>query len=414
MQRSTEMTNTDNPSKIIWVALLSSVVVVTTVAALVLAIDFVLLIFLGLLFGVFLTKTTKLLQNKFIPIGYGWNLGIVVLFLILICISGIFLFGAQIEDRLSKTSEQLDNSVEHLEKWLDEYPMAATAFRKIPFSDQLRGVIEDSADSKELSGQPPSSSQDESNSQNQSREDESATEDGDQSNQDGDTPDIGSVASSDVIRNAAGRVFRAIGKLLSTTFGLLANAGVIFFIGVFVATDPTLYRDGFAQLFPPKKRDRVIEVMNLMGEAMYAWLKGRFLTMLITGAGTAIALLIIGVPMSITIGVITGLLTFIPNIGAIASLGLAILMALPLGPMTVAWVVIAYSVLQLIESNIITPLIQQHQTSIPPALLLAFQILMAALTGILGVMVATPLLAGGIVLIKEAWIKDVLENGSAE
>jgi len=147
-----------------------------------------------------------------------------------------------------------------------------------------------------------------------------------------------------------------------------------------------------------------------MGESMFNWLKGRFLTMLITGAGTSIALFILGVPMPVTVGVITGLLTFIPNIGAIIALGLAMLLGLSQGPITVVWVVILYALLQLVESNVVTPLIQQHQTSIPPALLLAFQILMAALTGFLGVMVATPLLAAGMVLVKEVWIKDTLET----
>ena len=117
---------------------------------------------------------------------------------------------------------------------------------------------------------------------------------------------------------------------------------------------------------------------------------------------------LLGVPMAITVGIITALLTFIPNIGGIIALALAMLMAFTQGPMTVLWVIVIYSVLQLIESNVISPLIQQHQTSIPPALLLSFQVILGALTGFMGLLVATPLLAATLVAVREFWIKDVL------
>ena len=211
-----------------------------------------------------------------------------------------------------------------------------------------------------------------------------------------------------------GALFKAFQNMIGTTFGLIANMGLIFFVGMFIAVNPPLYRDGFARLFPIERRKRITEVMDQMSDSMYAWLNGRFIAMLITGVGTAIALWLLGVPMPISIGVITGLLTFIPNIGGIIALALAMMMALTQGPMTVVWVVVVYAVLQLVESNIVTPLVQQHQTSIPPALLLAFQIVLGALTGFLGLLVATPLLAAGLVGVQEFWIKDVLEEDSSK
>jgi len=137
------------------------------------------------------------------------------------------------------------------------------------------------------------------------------------------------------------------------------------------------------------------------------------MTMAITGAGTAAALFVLGVPMAITVGVITGLLAFVPNIGGITALFLAILVAIPQGVETVLWVVGLYAALQLIESNVITPLLQQHQTSIPPALLISIQVIMGAIAGFLGLMVASPLLAASLVLIQQVWIKDVLGEQSS-
>ena len=70
--------------------------------------------------------------------------------------------------------------------------------------------------------------------------------------------------------------------------------------------------------------------------------------------------LVIGVPMAITVGVITELLTFVPNIGGITALFIAILLAIPQGFEMLVWVVGLYAALQLIESNVITLLLQHR------------------------------------------------------
>jgi len=140
-----------------------------------------------------------------------------------------------------------------------------------------------------------------------------------------------SGASAQSIQPVAGKVFTVLNQILLTTLRLVANIGIILFAGIFIAVDPKLYRDGFARLFPLDRRSRVKDVLDEMGDAMFSWLLGRFMTMAITGTGTAAALLVLGVPMAITVGVITGLLTFDPTFGGFTALFLAI----PLGFETV-------------------------------------------------------------------------------
>jgi predicted PurR-regulated permease PerM len=402
------MTSIQQIRRIIGTILLSTTAVVATAAVLVLAIDFVLLIFLGILFGVFLTKTSQLLA-RLLPIGYGWNLTIVTTALVLLLVGSLILFGARIEDRLDRTSEQLDTSAAKLETWIREYPMAMKILKQVPFTQETIFSEDSTAQDPSPSHKPSASEPKESTSEkNRSLHEQSNDKAESGSQESSANAEKKSGTSASLIRSTAGKVFAVLGQILATTFGFVANAGVIFFIGVFLAVNPELYRDGFAKLFPTDKRPRIVEVMNRASDAMFNWLKGRFLSMLITGAGTAVALLLLGVPMPITIGIITGLLTFIPNVGGIIALCLAMLLALSQGPMTVVWVVVLYSILQLIESNVITPLILQRETSIPPALLLGFQIVMGALTGFIGLLVATPMLAAGMVLVKELWIKDTL------
>ena len=134
--------------------------------------------------------------------------------------------------------------------------------------------------------------------------------------------------------------------------------------------------------------------------------------MAITGLGAAIVLWIAGVPMAGTLGILTGLLAFVPNIGAAVALGLAVLAAAPEGTNTMIGVVIGYTILQLLESYVFTPLIQQHEVATPPALLLAFQALMGVWFGFLGAMTASPILAALMALLQKTYFADKKEPTS--
>jgi predicted PurR-regulated permease PerM len=394
--------NADSPflKKVLIVAV-TSLLVAGIIVAVAFAVDVLLLLFLAVLFGVFLTQTTGLLTSC-LRIPYAWNLALINTGLVIGSVVILFMFGMKIEQQFERVSDQLDESMEKVEAWADRHPLIVESIERIPIAKDLL------SSKQEQSPSPPDSTDRSDNSTSDATS--TAGNDEPQASSKNESSVIVQTAKSGAARSAAGQVIRAFKKTVATTLGLLGNLGVIYFIGLFLAINPQLYRDGFAMLFRSQDRDKVATVMNKMGESMFNWLNGRLLSMLITGTGTAIALAILGVPMPMTVGVITGFLTFVPNIGAIISLALAILLALSQGPEIVIWVIIVYAALQLVESNIVTPIIQQKKTSIPPALLLAFQLIMAALTGFLGVMVATPLLAASITLVQEVWIEEVIEG----
>ena len=380
------------------VVLIATTCIVAFATVLIVALEYLLLIFLGILLSVFLTKTSAL-ASRYLPIGYGWNLALITSLLIFSAIGGVALFGSKVYEKLQSTSQKLDEGTDELVKRIKGYPLAMNALNTIPFVKQL--LKTEPSQSKTESDKAPqaNSSDDQGEGTDEKTERQHSSK--------------ASEASAQSIPSVAGKVFTVLNQILSTTLGLVANVGVILFVGIFIAVDPKLYRDGFARLFPLDRRRRVKDVLNEMGDTLFKWLLGRFMTMAITGVGTAAALFVLGVPLAITVGVITGLLTFVPNIGGITALFLAILVAIPQGGETVLWVVGLYAALQLIESNVITPLLQQHQTSIPPALLISIQVIMGAIAGFLGLMVATPLLAASLVLIQQVWIKDVLGEPSS-
>jgi predicted PurR-regulated permease PerM len=135
------------------------------------------------------------------------------------------------------------------------------------------------------------------------------------------------------------------------------------------------------------------------------WLKGKIFAMFVVFVLTAVSLLIIGMPMWLVLAVIAGFLNFIPNFGPLIALIPAALVALMQSPGTAALVVVIYMVIQALESNFITPMVQHRLIEIPPALIIIAQLLIAPLTNGWGLILATPLMVIVIVVVKELYLK---------
>jgi predicted PurR-regulated permease PerM len=192
--------------------------------------------------------------------------------------------------------------------------------------------------------------------------------------------------------------------------GIHGLGGVIFavVIGVFLAGDPELYRNGFLALFPQTRRDRMREVLDELGFTLWWWLMAQLATMASVGILIGIGLTILGVPLSGTLGLIAALLSFIPSLGPFISVIPAIMLGLTISPTMGLWVALLYLGVQALEANVITPIIQQRAISLPPALILGSELLMGLLLGGAGLAFATPLAAVGLVLVNMLYIQDVL------
>jgi predicted PurR-regulated permease PerM len=112
--------------------------------------------------------------------------------------------------------------------------------------------------------------------------------------------------------------------------------------------------------------------------------------------------------MTLALALIAALMSFIPFIGPILSVFPALLIGLLDGPATALWVAVIYSVVQILEGNLVTPIIERRTLHVPPAALLLGQMVMALLFGFFGVLLATPLLVIGITLVQMLYIEDVL------
>ena len=196
-----------------------------------------------------------------------------------------------------------------------------------------------------------------------------------------------------------------IQKFFSSTFGVLGDLYVVIFLSLFFVAAPKAYINGFLKLFPVQSKDRARQVIQKVGETLMKWLKGQLLAMLIVAVLTGIGLMIIGVPMALVLALIAGILNFIPNFGPLIALIPAVLVGLMQGPTTALLVAGLYILVQILESNVITPQIQKRLIEMPPALIILAQLFMGVLTGGWGLVLATPLIAILIVVVGELWVK---------
>jgi len=197
------------------------------------------------------------------------------------------------------------------------------------------------------------------------------------------------------------------------TFGALGGAGLMLVMAVFLAASPQVYREGLIRLVPVAQRPLAADALDASGHALSRWLLGQSISMLFVGATTTIGLLLLDVPLAFAVGILSGLLAFIPFFGAIAGGLLAVLLAFMEGPQTALYVGILAVAIQQVEGQLLMPFVQRWAVSLPPVMSVAAAVVFGVLFGTLGVLVATPAMVVLMVLVKRLYIDAVLEAGIA-
>lgn len=205
-----------------------------------------------------------------------------------------------------------------------------------------------------------------------------------------------------------GELSQYLFPILSTTAEAITGLLLIIFIAIYYATDPALYRKGVLHLIPHRHRARGREVLIEVGDSMRRWLIARLLAMIIIGIVTGGVLALLGVRLAATLGVLAGLLEFVPFFGPIVSAVPAVGMALLESPQKALWVVIAFVAIQQLEGNIITPLLLKKRVDIPPMLTIVAVPAMTLIFGLTGVLIAEPLLAIILIVSKMLYVQDVV------
>lgn len=206
----------------------------------------------------------------------------------------------------------------------------------------------------------------------------------------------------------SGLVSDAVGFLSGSIFGYVRGGGTLFIeaasvvvMALYLARQPTLYRDGLITLFAPRHRPIATRVFDDTAATLRAWVVGQLIAMAVLAVLTAIGLKILGVPYWLAFGIFTGLVAIVPFFGTLVSTLLPALFVVASGDwLTVLLVIILGVVIHVFEANIVVPRIMQHRVDLPPVLTISSVLIMGTLLGPIGLIVAVPILCVTMVLIR--------------
>lgn len=212
--------------------------------------------------------------------------------------------------------------------------------------------------------------------------------------------------------SSGGGVMSNLGGIAMSVGAGVADTLLVIVGGIYLAAQPGLYRRGIVKLVPPTARPLADQALDDSGRALRLWLLGQLASMTIVGLITGIGLWFLGVPSALTLGLLAGLLEFVPYVGPLISALPALLLALAIGPETALWTGGLYLAVQQLEGNAIQPLVQQRAVDLPPALLLFSLVAGGLIFGVIGILFAAPLTVVLFVMVKRLYVREALHTAT--
>ena len=329
--------------------LVATLVVVSVLLVLLLiwyAADLLMLVFAGVLISILLRTFSEFLVKR-TRLGYGLSLGLVALGLVILVIGTSWLVTDRIIDQLKELQTLLPQALQNFKGYLGRYEWGRNAIDSLPNLNEW-------------------------------------------------------------ISQRGGTVVSQLTGLASSTFGAVINVLVVFIIGIYLASQPGLYARGLHRLVPFGYRDRLGEVLSVSDDALRRWLLGRFGLMIMNGVMTAVGLWILRVPLAFTLGVLAGVLNFVPNFGPWIAAIPAVLIGFMQSPRQGIAVAGLYLVLQSIDGYLLTPLVDRRSVELPPVLTITAQVLLGIAFGFVGILLASPLTGVAMILVKMLYVEDLL------
>jgi len=207
---------------------------------------------------------------------------------------------------------------------------------------------------------------------------------------------------------AGSGVLSGVGRAVTSATGAVVNTLLVLVAGIYLAAQPGYYARGLVKLVPKSRQPLAADTLSAIGRALKLWLVGQLAAMVVVGALVGIGLHVIGVPGALALGLLAGLTNFIPVVGSIVAAVPALLLALAQGGDAFVWTLLLVVVVQQLEGNVISPLIQRGAVDLPPALLLFALVGFGAMFGALGVIFAAPLTVALFVAVKKLYVREAL------
>ena len=347
--------------------------------------ELVLVSFIGMLFGLAVSAGVDRLEKRHVPRGVGAAFIVISFFAMLYGMGAVI--APTISEQASVLKQRLPDAVEQVEQWFEKRHGGVFGALLGERPGQQTGVADSVA-------------------QRAPRAAEGAQAD-----------TSGPLAPESPLRERIaqqlGGVTRYLFPFVSSTLAVLAGLAIILFVAIYVAADTELYHRGLMHLFPHRSRPLAGRVLTEIATQLRRWLITQLIAMAVIGVVSTIVLLILDVKAAFALGLIAGLLEFIPTVGPVLSAIPAIGMGFLDSPEKALYVGIAYIAIQQLEGHILIPLLMKGGMDLPPVLTILAQALMALLFGFLGLMVAVPMLAAVMVPVKMLYVERVVGDEGA-
>lgn len=331
--------------------------------------------FLGILFGLAVARGADYLERMKIPRGFGAAL---IVLGVLGLLYGVGAWAAPtLQGQFTELRRKLPEAVNRAEGWLNQ---------------RRTGLLGDLIPQGRAQAEAPAPAQGEA--------DERApvpAGDGDEES-----------TLSNTLSNQLGSVAGYLFSFLSSTLAVLGGMLLIIFLAIYIGASPGLYHKGLLHLIPHRARPRASEVLSAIGDTLRRWLVTQLIAMVTIGTITTVFLMVLDVEAALSLGIIAGLLEFIPMAGPFLAAIPAVAMGFLDSPQKALLVVVAYTVIQFIENHLLIPILMKRGVDLPPAITLIGLALMGLVFGFIGMLVAVPLLAAVMVAIKLLYVEDVV------
>jgi predicted PurR-regulated permease PerM len=210
------------------------------------------------------------------------------------------------------------------------------------------------------------------------------------------------------IVGSLGTIGSSVLPLLGGVADTVLSVLIVIFLSLYLLVDPEGHQAGVIRLLPLSYRQRGREIIDRLGLTMRLWLKATLFSMVFVGIATWIGLALIGVQQAAALGVLAGLLSFIPNFGTIVALIPSLAVGIVQTPQSIIWIIVIIYGVSFIQTQILLPVLVAGSIRLPAVLVLLGQIIAGAFLGFLGLMLAVPITAIIMVLIQEVYVRDVL------
>lgn len=311
-----------------------------------------LLLFLSTLIAVGLRGVSDLLE-KYTPLGDKTALALVILGVLGFIVGALTFIGPRLAEQFAQLNSMIPDALQRLETQLGQYTWGQPLAEQIPSAVQL---------------------------------------------------------GQQVVFGGSDNIFTRITGVVSSALSIVSLMLIVLFSTLYLAVEPSSYVSNFLRLVPLNRRDRVHETLQGVASSLRQWLFTRLVSMALVGTLTFIGLSVLGMPLTLSLALLAALGAFIPTFGPIIALVPAVLIALTQSPQQALYVTVLYLGIQLVDNYFVSPILQKNMLYLPPAYIIATQLLFGVIAGPFGLVLAAPLAATIVVVVRMLYVEDVLEG----